>query len=58
MKQIYASRKTMMMMMTMTMTTEFMPEHTPDSLTAKTDIHTKQNYSKGFESLNLLGITL
>ena len=43
---IYASRKMMK--------TEFMPEHTPDSLRVQTVIYTKQNYSKGFEFFNFL----
>jgi len=34
-------------------TSEFMPEHTPDSLRVQTVIYTKQNYSKGFEFFNL-----
>ena len=47
---IYASRKMM--------TTEFMPEHTPNSLRVQTVIYTKQNYSKGFESFNFLHFAL
>ena len=49
-KHIYASRKMMM--------TEFMPEHTPDSLRFQTVIYTKQNYSKGFEIFNFLHFAL
>lgn len=40
---IYASRKMM--------TTEFMPEHTPDSLRFQTVIYIKQNYSKPLSPL-------
>jgi hypothetical protein len=38
--------------------TEFMREHTPDTLRAQTITYTKQNYSKGFEPFNFLHVTL